>query len=56
MMFKNMVKDFKNAKKLYGDYIVRKLTGYDPSFAEKTSRFQSSKRRSKRRLRKTSRR
>jgi Mg-chelatase subunit ChlD len=35
MMFKNMVKDFKLTRNLYGDFIIRKLTGYDPGFIEK---------------------
>ena len=35
MMFKDMVKDFKNANKLYGDTIIRALTGYDPRFIDK---------------------
>ncbi|MBN2141865.1 VWA domain-containing protein [Candidatus Woesearchaeota archaeon] len=35
MMFKNLINDYKLAKKLYGEYMIRKLTGYDPSFVEK---------------------
>lgn len=35
MMFKEMVKDYKNANKLYGDTIIRALTGYDPRFIDK---------------------
>jgi Mg-chelatase subunit ChlD len=35
MMFKEFVKDFKNAKKLYGETIIRELSGYDPRFVEK---------------------
>ena len=35
MMFKNMVSDFKLAKKLYGEYMIRRLSGYDPGFVEK---------------------
>ncbi len=35
MMFKEMVKDYKNAKKLYGETIIRALTGYDPRFIDK---------------------
>jgi Mg-chelatase subunit ChlD len=35
MMFKNMVSDYKLAKQLYGEFMIRKLTGYDPGFIEK---------------------
>ncbi|MCF7799270.1 VWA domain-containing protein [Candidatus Woesearchaeota archaeon] len=35
MMFKEMVKDYKNANKLYGNTIIRALTGYDPRFIDK---------------------
>ncbi|MBN2052905.1 VWA domain-containing protein [Candidatus Woesearchaeota archaeon] len=35
LIFRNLVNDYKLAKKLYGDFIIRKLTGYDPSFVEK---------------------
>jgi Mg-chelatase subunit ChlD len=35
LMFKEMVKDYKNANKLYGDTIIRALTGYDPRFIDK---------------------
>jgi Mg-chelatase subunit ChlD len=35
MMFKNLVNDYKMAKQLYGEFLVRKLTGYDPGFVEK---------------------
>jgi Mg-chelatase subunit ChlD len=35
MMLKNMINDYKLAKQLYGEFMVRKLTGYDPSFVEK---------------------
>ncbi|MBW2990912.1 VWA domain-containing protein [Candidatus Woesearchaeota archaeon] len=35
MMFKNMVNDYKLAKQLYGEVIIRKLTGYEPGFVEK---------------------
>lgn len=39
MMFKNMVNDYKLAKQLYGEVIIRKLTGYDPGFVEKNIRI-----------------
>ena len=35
LIYKNLVNDFKLAKQLYGEFIVRKLTGYDPGFIEK---------------------
>jgi Mg-chelatase subunit ChlD len=35
LIYKNLVNDYKLAKQLYGEFIIRKLTGYDPSFVEK---------------------
>jgi len=35
LIFKNLVNDYKLAKQLYGEVIIRKLTGYDPGFVEK---------------------
>jgi magnesium chelatase subunit D len=35
LIFRNLVNDYKLAKQLYGEMIIRKLTGYDPSFVEK---------------------
>ena len=35
IMFKNLVKDYRLAKKLYGDVIIRALSGYDPDYIEK---------------------
>jgi Mg-chelatase subunit ChlD len=35
LIFRNLVNDYKLAKQLYGEFIIRKLTGYDPSFVEK---------------------
>jgi len=35
MIFKNLVNDYKLAKQLYGEFIIRKLTGYEPGFVEK---------------------
>lgn len=35
LIFKNLVNDYKLAKQLYGEMIIRKLTGYDPRFIEK---------------------
>lgn len=33
--FENIVKNFKMAKQIYGERIIRALTGYDPEFIEK---------------------
>ena len=38
MMFKDMVRNFKNAKKLYGETFIRQVSGYDPRFIEKNIR------------------
>lgn len=35
IIFEKLVKDYKEAKRIYGDVILRELTGYDPSFIEK---------------------
>ncbi len=35
MMLHNMIKDYKLAKKLYGETIIRELTGYSPNYIEK---------------------
>jgi Mg-chelatase subunit ChlD len=35
LIFHNLVKDFKLAKKLYGETIIRELTGYSPNYVEK---------------------
>ena len=35
LIFEKLVKDYKEAKRIYGDVILRELTGYDPSFIEK---------------------
>jgi Mg-chelatase subunit ChlD len=35
LIFHNLIKDFKLAKKLYGDTIIRELTGYSPNYIEK---------------------
>ncbi len=34
-MFQNMVSNFKNAKKLYGETIIRELTDFEPGYIEK---------------------
>ena len=35
IMFQNMVSDYKNAKKLYGETIIRELTDFEPGYIEK---------------------
>ncbi len=35
IMFQNLIKDYKLAKKLYGETIIRELTGYSPNYIEK---------------------
>jgi len=35
IIFENLVKDFQLAKKLYGDTIIRELSGYSPNYIEK---------------------
>lgn len=35
MIFQNLIKDYKLAKKLYGEVIIRELTGYSPNYIEK---------------------
>lgn len=50
IMFEQMVKDFKNAKKLYGETIIRELSGYDPRFVEKNVKIPEFQRELKKRL------
>lgn len=35
MIFQNLIKDYKLAKKLYGETIIKELTGYSPNYIEK---------------------
>ncbi len=35
MILENLVKDYKLARKLYGETIIRELTGYSPNYVEK---------------------
>lgn len=35
MMFEQMVKNYSMAKKLFGDTMIRQLTGYDPDYVQK---------------------
>lgn len=39
LMFENIVKDYKNAEQLYGEKIIRFLTGYDPSYVDRNIRI-----------------
>ena len=50
LMFSQMVKDFKNAKKLYGQTLIRELTGYDPRFVDKNVKIPEFQRELKKRL------
>ncbi|MFW6230538.1 MAG: vWA domain-containing protein, partial [Nanoarchaeota archaeon] len=45
MMFDNMVSQFKNVKELYGETLVRELTGYDSRYIERNSRIPEFQRR-----------
>ena len=35
LIYRNLVNDYKLARQLYGEFIIRKLTGYDPRYIEK---------------------
>ncbi|MFH1649961.1 MAG: VWA domain-containing protein [Candidatus Woesearchaeota archaeon] len=35
LAFENLTKNYKNAKRLYGETIIRELTGYSPDYVEK---------------------
>lgn len=50
MMFKELVTNYKNAKKLYGNTIIRELSGYDPRFIEKNISIPEFQRELKKRL------
>lgn len=39
MMFENMVRDYANAERLYGESLLRAVTGYDPNALKKNIRF-----------------
>lgn len=39
MMFEQLVKDYSYAKKLFGETIIRQLSGYDPGYVEKNIRI-----------------
>jgi Mg-chelatase subunit ChlD len=44
LMYENLVNDYALAEKLYGETIIRLLTGYDPSFVKKNVRVPEFKR------------
>ncbi|GIU70184.1 MAG: hypothetical protein KatS3mg002_1420 [Candidatus Woesearchaeota archaeon] len=44
MILDNLVKDYKLAKKLYGETIIRELTGYNPNYIEKNIKIPEFKR------------
>jgi Mg-chelatase subunit ChlD len=50
MMFAQMVDNYKNAKKLYGNTLIRELSGYDPRFVEKNVKIPEFQRELKKRL------
>lgn len=39
VMFKELVSDYKNAKKLFGETLIRELSGYDPRFIDKNAKI-----------------
>jgi len=39
LIFQNLVNDYKVAKQLYGEVIIKKLSGYEPGFVEKNIRI-----------------
>ncbi len=48
--FEKMVKDYKNAKELYGETLIREMTGYDPGFVGKNVKVPEFQRELKRRI------
>ncbi len=50
IMFAQMVDNYKNAKKLYGNTLIRELTGYDPRFVDKNVKIPEFQRELKKRL------
>ncbi len=50
LLFTNLVKDFKLAKKLYGETIIRELTRYSPDYVEKNIAIPEFKRELKKRI------
>lgn len=39
MMFESMTKNFSMAKKLYGETLIRQVTGYDPDYVQRNIKF-----------------
>jgi len=50
MIFQNLIKDYKLAKKLYGETIIRELTGYSPNYIEKNINIPEFRREMKKRI------
>lgn len=50
MMFKDLVSDYKNAEKLYGQTLIRELSGYDPNFIDKNKKIPEFQRELKKRI------
>ena len=50
MMFKDLVKNFKNAEKLYGETLIRELSGYDPRSIDKNVKIPGFQRELQKRL------
>ncbi len=48
--FEKLVKDYKNAEELYGETMVREMTGYDPGFVGKNVKVPEFQRELKRRI------
>lgn len=50
MMFEQMVKNFKNAEKLFGQTLIRELSGYDPKYIDKNIKIPEFQRELKKRI------
>ncbi len=50
MMFKDLVNNFKNAEKLYGETLIRELSGYDPRYIDNNAKIPEFQRELKKRL------
>ena len=50
LIFENLVKDFKIAKQLYGEVIIRELTGYNPNYVQKNLKIPEFKKELKKRI------
>ncbi len=49
-MFEQMVKNYQNAKKLFGETMIRELTGYDPKYIDKNVKIPEFQRELKKRI------